>query len=234
VAGLDSGWKRSLGMGGSRYVAFVEPVFEEYERAGYSMDLFLFLALIRQESNFNPRDVSSVGAVGLTQIMPKTAKELGMQNVYMPPYFEKAGSLMERERKLRHRAKSFILKIDDQNKLELAGHARELMQQSITCRRERTKLFSQYKQEILKMGTDDRLDPHKAIKYGYKYFARMMTKQKGDISLALASYNAGPHRVKQYNGIPPYAETVNFRNKVLKYYREYLERIKKYRESNVE
>ena len=49
-----------------------------------------------------------------------------------------------------------------------------------------------------------------------------MKAQNGDISLALASYNAGPHRVKQYNGIPPYKETVSFRNMVLKYYREYL------------
>ena len=49
-----------------------------------------------------------------------------------------------------------------------------------------------------------------------------MKAQKGDMSLALASYNAGPHRVKQYNGIPPYRETVHFRNLVLKYYRDYL------------
>jgi soluble lytic murein transglycosylase-like protein len=79
----------------------------------------------------------------------------------------------------------------------------------------------------LKSSQDDRLDPRKAIFYGYRYFSDLMKKQKGDISLALASYNAGPHRVEQYNGVPPYAETVTFRNTVLKYYREYLGRLKR-------
>lgn len=55
----------------------------------------------------------------------------------------------------------------------------------------------------------------------------MMKIQKGDASLALASYNAGPHRVKQYKGIPPYDETIGFRNKILKYYQIYLARAKK-------
>ena len=49
-----------------------------------------------------------------------------------------------------------------------------------------------------------------------------MKEHEGDISLALASYNAGPHRVREYHGIPPFAETVLFRNRVLEYYREYL------------
>jgi soluble lytic murein transglycosylase-like protein len=53
-----------------------------------------------------------------------------------------------------------------------------------------------------------------------------MKIQKGDITLALASYNAGPHRVTEYNGVPPYTETVTFRNTVLKYYREYMDRVK--------
>jgi len=57
----------------------------------------------------------------------------------------------------------------------------------------------------------------------------MMKLQEGDISLALASYNAGPHRVKQYNGIPPFEETIDFRNKVIAYYREYRARIEEYR-----
>jgi len=53
----------------------------------------------------------------------------------------------------------------------------------------------------------------------------MMDLQKGDISLALSSYNAGPGRVDQYGGIPPFSETVTFRNRVLRYYRDYIERL---------
>jgi len=49
-----------------------------------------------------------------------------------------------------------------------------------------------------------------------------MRTHKENISLALASYNAGPSRVKQHKGIPPFSETVHFRNKVLDIYRDYL------------
>ena len=70
----------------------------------------------------------------------------------------------------------------------------------------------------------DRLKPEMSIKYGLIYFARLMKEQDGDISLALASYNAGPHRVKEYRGIPPFNETIQFRNRILRFYREYLER----------
>jgi len=135
---------------------------------------------------------------------------------------------MGRERKLKNRAKKLILEITDENNFEPARRARELMKEALKYKEKRTKLYARYKKEVLKNETDDRLDSRKAIKYGFKYFASVMKQQKGDISLALASYNAGPHRVKQYKGIPPYAETVQFRNRVLKYYRKYLRKLNIY------
>lgn len=44
------------------------------EAARYAIDPLLFLALIRQESRFDPRAVSYAGATGLTQVMPETGK----------------------------------------------------------------------------------------------------------------------------------------------------------------
>jgi hypothetical protein len=225
---LNTRWKHTLGRGESRYIPLVERVLEEQKKPGYPFDLLLFLALIRQESKFNPQAVSHVGAVGLTQIMPRTAIGLGMKNIFEPRYFNEAGSFMARERKLRNRAMKLVKEITEDYNLGLARRARELMQESLKYREKRTELYARYKKELLKKGTDDRLDPQKSIKHGFKYFSSMMEQQKGDISLALASYNSGPHRIKQYKGIPPYAETVNFRNRVLKYYKNYLRKLNIY------
>lgn len=227
-ANPDTRWKHSLGRAESRYLPLVEPLIKKYKKTGYSVDPLLFLALMRQESRFNPRAVSQVGAVGLTQIMPKTARGLGMKNIFEPSYFGEAGTFMGRERKLKNRARKLILEITDENNLEPARRARELMKEALKYKEKRTKLYARYKKEVLKKETDDRLDSGKAIKYGLKYFASVMKQQKGDISLALASYNAGPHRVKQYKGIPPYAETIQFRNRVLNYYRKYLHKLNIY------
>jgi soluble lytic murein transglycosylase-like protein len=53
-------------------------------RARLDRDTFvdLFTTMIHRESNFNPRAVSSTGAGGLGQLMPATARELGVCNVF--------------------------------------------------------------------------------------------------------------------------------------------------------
>jgi len=229
TAGLSNGWRHTLGAKASQHLAMVESVMGNDHSSKPTVDAILFLALMRQESNFNHRDISSVGAAGLTQIMPQTAIDLGMKNIYMPPYLEDAGSLLRKERRLSYRARSLIPKITPENKDDLAARARAWMQEALEHRRKAKKLYAQYRQELLNGSVDDRLDPQKAIRYGYTYFSRMMKIQKGDISLALASYNAGPHRVEQYQGIPPLDETVSFRNRVMRYYREYLSRVERYR-----
>jgi hypothetical protein len=219
--------KTAINREAPRLGALIESCLDSQETSGYPVDPLLFIALMRRESNFDPRAVSYVGAAGLTQIMPKTGKGLGMKRIYLPAYFEEANSLLKRERDLRQKAISIISKMTPANMATEAGLAREFMQNSLNCSKKRSNLFARYRKELLENNQDDRLDPCKAIAYGYRYFSDLMKMQKGDISLALASYNAGPHRVKEYNGLPPYAETVTFRNTVLKFYREYVNKLRR-------
>jgi len=70
-------------------------------------------------------------------------------------------------------------------------------------------------------GVLDSFDIVQNINGGTKYFKKQLVQFNGDVTLALAAYNAGPNAVIKYNGIPPFKETQDFVKKVLKYYAEY-------------
>ena len=56
---------------------------------------------------------------------------------------------------------------------------------------------------------------------GARYLKMMLENFDGDLSKALAAYNAGPGAVKKYGTIPPYRETQGYVRNVLKYYQMY-------------
>lgn len=68
------------------------------------------------------------------------------------------------------------------------------------------------------LGVTDAYDARQNIMGGAKYISSLISKYDGDISLALAAYNAGSGNVAKYGGIPPFTETQNYVSKVLSYY----------------
>ncbi|KZY42268.1 MAG: lytic transglycosylase domain-containing protein [Nitratireductor sp.] len=123
-------------------------------RAGLSVVQWraLLQALIWQESRFSIGARSPVGAFGLTQIMPGTASDLGIN----PEYYD---------------------------------------------------------------------SPYLQVEGGARYLAAQLNTFYGNVVNALAAYNAGPGRVFEYGGVPPFKETQHYVTVIPERYNLYLARI---------
>jgi soluble lytic murein transglycosylase-like protein len=113
--------------------------------AAYHLDPDLVNSVIRAESGFNSRAISRKGAVGLMQLMPGTAGQLGVSNP---------------------------------------------------------------------------LDPQANVEGGTRYLRQLLERYNFDLVKALAAYNAGPLRVQQYRGLPPYRETHAYVAKIVHDYNQ--------------
>jgi len=64
-------------------------------------------------------------------------------------------------------------------------------------------------------------NPSDNIRGGVRYLRFLLDTFKGDVTLALAAYNAGLGKVAKHGGVPPYEETRNYVSKVLNYQKTY-------------
>src|SRR2546426_9732325 len=78
-SGTEAGWLRLPGSDPSWYTTEIRGAADRY-----GVPARLVSAIIRVESSFNPRAVSSKGARGLMQLMPETASVLGVRNTFDP------------------------------------------------------------------------------------------------------------------------------------------------------
>lgn len=123
----------------------LDPIFSEAAET-YHVDKSLLLAIAKQESGFKTDATSSAGAMGVMQLMPETAKGLGVTDAY---------------------------------------------------------------------------DAYQNIMGGANKISGLISKYNGDLSLALAAYNAGSGNVEKYGGIPPFSETQHYVSNVLANYASY-------------
>lgn len=71
------------------------------------------------------------------------------------------------------------------------------------------------------LGVRDIFDPAQNIDGGVRHFKALLNQFRGDITLALAAYNAGSWHVEKYSGVPPFKTTQRFVECVLEHYREF-------------
>ena len=70
------------------------------------------------------------------------------------------------------------------------------------------------------LGVGNSFDPHENVEGGTRYLRELLERYDFDLIKALAAYNAGPERVEQYHGVPPYYETQAYVARIVRDYNQ--------------
>lgn len=70
-----------------------------------------------------------------------------------------------------------------------------------------------------RFGVRNAFDPEQNVRGGLAYLRWLLERFNGNVALASAAYNAGEGAVEKHGGVPPYAETQNYVQRILHFYR---------------
>jgi len=98
--------------------------------------------------------------------------------------------------------------------LRAIAHAESGMQADVVSPKGAQGIMQLMPETTLLYRVQDPFSPTQAIQGGAKYLGELLRRYKGDRRLAAAAYNAGIGAVARYDGIPPYAETQAYVEKV--------------------
>ena len=65
-------------------------------------------------------------------------------------------------------------------------------------------------------GVKNPLNPLENLRAGTKYLSSLLNRYQGNVAFALSAYNAGTKAVDKYKGVPPFTETINYVDGILK------------------
>ncbi len=68
------------------------------------------------------------------------------------------------------------------------------------------------------LGVRNSFNPRQNVEAGVRYLRFLLDRYRGNLPVALAAYNAGPHVVDWYRGVPPYPETRQYVRRILHQY----------------
>ena len=105
----------------------------------------------------------------------------------------------------------------DVNLLKAIGKAESAFDASVVSQAGAIGVMQLMPATAASLGVADPYDARENIMGGASYIAGLLKKYGGDVSLALAAYNAGSGNVEKYGGIPPFKETQAYVRKVMEY-----------------